>query len=43
MGVEYYIIGIYALALLGAIVGIIYLIFRRIKVKKGETFERRKN
>lgn len=43
MGIEYYILGLYALAVLGVIGGIIYLIFRRIRVKKGENFEKRSN
>ena len=43
MGIEYYILGLYALAFMGAIGGIIYLIFRRIRVKKGENFEKRNN
>jgi len=43
MGIAYLILGLYALATAGAIAGIIYLIIRRRRVKKGETFERRKN
>lgn len=43
MGIEYYILGLYAVAILGAIGGIIYLIFRRIRIRKGEKFEKRSN
>jgi hypothetical protein len=37
------IFGLYALAAFAALVGIIYLIIRRRRVRKGENFERRKN
>jgi hypothetical protein len=37
------ILGLYALVTLGALVGIVYLIIRRRRVRKGESFERRKN
>jgi hypothetical protein len=43
MGIAYFILGLYALGALGAILGIIYLIIRRRRVKKGENFERRNN
>jgi hypothetical protein len=43
MGIAYFILGLYALATAGAIAGIIYLIIRRRRVKKGEKFERRSN
>jgi len=43
MGIAYLILGLYALATAGAIAGIIYLIIRRRRVKRAETFERRKN
>lgn len=43
MGIAKVIIGLYALAFLGALAGIIYLIIRRRRVRKGEDFERRKN
>jgi hypothetical protein len=43
MAIAKLILGLYALAALGALVGIIYLIIRRRKVRKGENFERRKN
>jgi hypothetical protein len=37
------VLGLYALIALGALAGIIYLIIRRRKVRKGENFEKRKN
>jgi hypothetical protein len=43
MGIAHFILGLYALATLAALVGIIYLIIRRRRVRKGENFERRKN
>ncbi len=43
MGVAYFIIGLYALAALGAVVGVVYLIIRRIRIKKEENFEKRDN
>jgi hypothetical protein len=43
MGIAKFILGLYALAALAALVGIIYLIIRRRRVRKGENFERRKN
>ncbi len=43
MGIAHLILGLYALTALGALVGIIYLIIRRRRVRKGEDFERRKN
>jgi len=43
MWIAYFILSLYALAAAGAIAGIIYLIIRRRRVKKDETFERRKN
>jgi hypothetical protein len=43
MGFAYFFLGLYALAALGAVAGIIYLIIRRKRVRKGENFERRKN
>jgi len=36
-------LGLYALGFVAAIIGIIYLIFRRRQVKKGEHFEKRDN
>jgi len=41
--VAYSILAIYALGLVAAIIGIIYLIIRRRRVKKGEHFEKRDN
>jgi hypothetical protein len=43
MGAAYYFLGLYALAALAALIGIIYLIIHRKRVRKGENFERRKN
>lgn len=43
MAIAKLILGLYALAALGALVGIIYLIIRRRRIRKGENFERRKN
>jgi len=43
MEVAKLVLGLYALAALAALVGIIYLIIRRRSVKRGENFERRKN
>jgi hypothetical protein len=43
MEVTKIILGLYALAAFAALVGIIYLIIRRSRVRKGENFERRKN
>jgi uncharacterized membrane protein len=34
---------LYALGIIAAIVGVIYLIYRRIRLKKGENFEKRDN
>jgi hypothetical protein len=36
-------LGLYALGIVAVIAGVIYLIFRRIRVKKGEHFEKRDN
>jgi uncharacterized membrane protein (DUF373 family) len=41
--VAYSIMAIYALGLVTAIIGIIYLIIRRRRVKKEERFEKRDN
>ena len=43
MAIGKMILGLYALVAFAALVGIIYLIIRRRRVRKGENFERRKN
>ena len=43
MGIAYLILGLYALGFIAFVAGIIYLIFRRLRVRKKEDFERRKN
>ncbi len=43
MKIAYFILVLYTLTLLGALMGIVYLIIRRRRVKKRENFEKRSN
>ena len=43
MGIAYVILGLYVTGFIAALIIIVYLIFRRIRKRREETFEKRDN